>query len=218
MEPIILKFKHPILFDGETFTECDLSGLRGLTTAQLYAAQVMNASSLTYSHQEGMNLRHAMTVAQLATGRPRGFFGQLKRQDALLFAAGISRLLQEITNEHVKMEGKKLKFDRSVEGLGKALNLRGLDGLVADDFAAAQDEIPAEEAAELADAASVKYACTLAAMITLGEKETLGERLEKFMVAPFWVGLSVRSMAVQYFFGAGSETDETSAESESETS
>ena len=211
MEPMILEFKEPILFDGETFTRCDLSGLRGLTTAQLYAAQVQNGQSLTLSHMEGQNLRYAMTVAQMASGRPRGFFGQLKKEDGITLPHTVNRYLETEIAAHVTVDGQKLAFDKNVEGIGRELDLRGLEGLVADDYAAAQDEIPVDESANLTDLMSVKYACALAAIAS-------GVKLESLMAAPFWVGASVRGLVMLYFFEPGSGTEDGLEESGSETS
>ena len=118
MDPIILKFREPILFDGQGYTECDLSGLRKLRTADIYAAQLQNGAGLTGSHMEGQNLRYAMTVAQLASGQPRGFFGQLKKRDALGFAGRINGVLNNEVSANTEIQSRKIILKKSVEGVG----------------------------------------------------------------------------------------------------
>jgi|GEM_PF-6710442 len=213
MDPIILKFKQPILVDGQTYTECDMTGMRNLTTRQMYAAQLQNGLSLSTSHMEAQNLRYAITVASAATGLPRGFFGQLKRTDALGFPREINNLLDAMTEEFVTMKGKKIQFSKTVEGLGRTLDLSGLDTLVAEDYATAQDEIGIEESTTISDIASVKYTCALAALVT--EKP-----LDVFMDAPAWVGIAVRGVVTGHFFEQDSAelVQDTDAEDGSEKS
>jgi len=211
MENMMMQFKQPILFDGETITECDLSGIRKLTTADIYAAQLQNGLSLTTSHMEGENLRYAMTVAAMATGRPRGFFGQLKKRDVMAFPRTVNTILNDEVADNVTTTGKKLEFKKNIEGLGRKLNLSEIDNLVADDFAMAQDEIGIEESTSISDFMSIKYACVLASILT-------GKKLEDFMKAPTYVGLTVRGVVMNYFFEPGSETDDGSTESDSANS
>lgn len=84
-ENLILKFDKPYVFEGQTYTEVDLSGLESTTAADMTAVgravnkkmPGLNAATLE------MNLEYAQFMAQRVTKKPLEFFTRLPSKEAM---------------------------------------------------------------------------------------------------------------------------------------
>jgi hypothetical protein len=78
---LIVEFKKPFVFEGETYTELNLEGLEELTGADLAkidrAVRKKNADDLVPE----MSLDYALALAARATGQPIEFFKALPLKD-----------------------------------------------------------------------------------------------------------------------------------------
>lgn len=78
---LIVEFKKPFVFEGETYTELNLEGLEELTGADLAkidrAVRKKNADDLVPE----MSLDYALALAARATGLPIEFFKALPLKD-----------------------------------------------------------------------------------------------------------------------------------------
>lgn len=80
-DELIVEFKKPFTFEGETFTQLDLSGLEELTGADL--AKIDRAMRKKDSNDlvPEMSLDYALALAVRATGKPIEFFKALPMKE-----------------------------------------------------------------------------------------------------------------------------------------
>ncbi|WP_437831771.1 phage tail assembly protein [Niallia taxi] len=79
----IVKFNKPFLFDGETFTQIDVSGVENLTGQDLDDAENMLLRVNKPSMVPEMSMTYLFFLASKATGKPQEFFFQLPAKDSL---------------------------------------------------------------------------------------------------------------------------------------
>ncbi|TRZ38529.1 phage tail assembly protein [Niallia circulans] len=79
----IVKFNKPFSFDGETFTQVDVSGVENLTGQDLDDAENMLLRVNKPSMVPEMSMTYLFFLASKATGKPQEFFFQLPAKDSL---------------------------------------------------------------------------------------------------------------------------------------
>ena len=82
-EDLVLRFKKPYSFEGETFTEVDLSGLEDLSAADLCKVGKMVKKTDGVDPIAEMSLPYAIYMAARVTGKPLEFFQQLPAREAV---------------------------------------------------------------------------------------------------------------------------------------
>lgn len=81
--PLLIKLNRPHQFEGETYSEIDLSGLEELTTVDLLDADKQFAASESFSFMNEMSLGYLIIVASKATKKPVEFFEQMAASNVL---------------------------------------------------------------------------------------------------------------------------------------
>lgn len=82
-EDLVLRFKKPYTFEGETYTEVDLSGLEDLSAADLCKVGKMVKKDNGVDPIAEMSLPYAIYMAARVTGKPLEFFQQLPAREAV---------------------------------------------------------------------------------------------------------------------------------------
>lgn len=82
-EDLVLRFKKPYTFEGETYTEVDLSGLEDLSAADLCKVGKMVKKIDGVDPIAEMSLSYAIFMAARVTGKPLEFFQQLPAREAV---------------------------------------------------------------------------------------------------------------------------------------
>ena len=82
-EDLVLRFKKPYSFEGETYTEVDLSGLEDLSAADLCKVGKMVKKIDGVDPIAEMSLPYAIYMAARVTGKPIEFFQQLPAREAV---------------------------------------------------------------------------------------------------------------------------------------
>ena len=82
-EDLVLRFKKPYSFEGETFTEVDLSGLEDISAADLCKVGKMVKKIDGVDPIAEMSLPYAIFMAARVTGKPLEFFQQLPAREAV---------------------------------------------------------------------------------------------------------------------------------------
>ena len=82
-EDLVLRFKKPYSFEGETYTEVDLSGLEDLSAADLCKVGKMVKKIDGVDPIAEMSLPYAIFMAARVTGKPLEFFQQLPAREAI---------------------------------------------------------------------------------------------------------------------------------------
>lgn len=82
-EDLVLRFQKPYFFEGETFTEVDLSGLEDLSAADLCKVSKMVKKTDGVDPIAEMSLPYAIYMAARVTGKPLEFFQQLPAREAV---------------------------------------------------------------------------------------------------------------------------------------
>ena len=82
-EDLVLRFKKPYSFEGETYTEVDLSGLEDLSAADLCKVGKMVKKIDGVDPIAEMSLPYAIFMAARVTGKPIEFFQQLPAREAI---------------------------------------------------------------------------------------------------------------------------------------
>ena len=82
-EDLVLRFKKPYSFEGETYTEVDLSGLEDLSAADLCKVGKMVKKIDGVDPIAEMSLPYAIYMAARVTGKPIEFFQQLPAREAI---------------------------------------------------------------------------------------------------------------------------------------
>lgn len=82
----VLKLGTPIVFDGETVKEIDLSGLNEATGADLVSAKrMMNMNGVALDAYPERTLEFAIALATIVLNKPEGLFSSLKAKDSINF-------------------------------------------------------------------------------------------------------------------------------------
>ena len=79
----IIRFSKPYTFEEETVSEIDISGIDGLTAADMIAVQKQMTKGGTVDALPEMSLQYACIVAARVTKRPIEFFTGLPARDAI---------------------------------------------------------------------------------------------------------------------------------------
>ena len=82
-EDLVLRFQKPYSFEGETYTEVDLSGLEDLSAADLCKVGKMVKKIDGVDPIAEMSLPYAIFMAARVTGKPIEFFQQLPAREAI---------------------------------------------------------------------------------------------------------------------------------------
>ena len=82
-EDLVLRFQKPYSFEGETYTEVDLSGLEDLSAADLCKVGKMVKKIDGVDPIAEMSLPYAIYMAARVTGKPLEFFQQLPAREAV---------------------------------------------------------------------------------------------------------------------------------------
>lgn len=82
-EDLVLRFKKPYSFEGETYTEVDLSGLENISAADLCKVGKMVKKIDGVDPIAEMSLPYAIYMAARVTGKPIEFFQQLPAREAI---------------------------------------------------------------------------------------------------------------------------------------
>ena len=82
-EDLVLRFQKPYSFEGETYTEVDLSGLEDLSAADLCKVGKMVKKIDGVDPIAEMSLPYAIYMAARVTGKPLEFFQQLPAREAI---------------------------------------------------------------------------------------------------------------------------------------
>lgn len=82
-EDLVLRFKKPYTFEGETYTEVDLSGLEDLSAADLCKVGKMVKKTDGVDPIAEMSLPYAIYMAARVTGKPLEFFQQMPAREAI---------------------------------------------------------------------------------------------------------------------------------------
>ena len=82
-EDLVLRFKKPYSFEGESYTEVDLSGLEDLSAADLCKVGKMVKKTDGLDPIAEMSLPYAIYMAARVTGKPIEFFQQLPAREAI---------------------------------------------------------------------------------------------------------------------------------------
>lgn len=79
----LIKFRKPFLFEDETYTEIDLSGLEDLSARDMIQAQRTMERSGSINVLPEMSLEYACIFASKATKMPVEFFQSLPPKEAI---------------------------------------------------------------------------------------------------------------------------------------
>lgn len=79
----IVTFKKPYSFEGESYTQVDLSGLEELSAADMIAVNKKIERGGTVNILPEMSLEYACLISARASGKPIEFFKGLPPKDAL---------------------------------------------------------------------------------------------------------------------------------------
>lgn len=82
-EDLVLRFKKPYSFEGETYTEVDLSGLEDVSAADLCKVGKLAKKDNGVDPIPEMSLSYAIYMAARVTGKPIEFFQRLPAQEAI---------------------------------------------------------------------------------------------------------------------------------------
>lgn len=80
---LVLRFKKPYSFEGETYTEVDLRGLEDVSAADLCKVGKLAKKDNGVDPIPEMSLSYAIYMAARVTGKPIEFFQRLPAQEAI---------------------------------------------------------------------------------------------------------------------------------------
>lgn len=78
---LIVKFKKPFTYEGETYTQIDLTGVENMTGAQLCVAQRMYLKTGSVSITPALDPNYSCIVAHMVTKHPIEFFKALPAKE-----------------------------------------------------------------------------------------------------------------------------------------
>lgn len=79
----LVKFKQPYKFEGNSYTDVDVSSIENLTAADLIDAEDILAKSGVNAFVPELNFSYLIIVASKATGHPLEFFKRLPGREAI---------------------------------------------------------------------------------------------------------------------------------------
>lgn len=79
----LVKFSKPYTFEGQTYTEIDLSGIGDMTAQDMVDAEKFLTRSGIISPIPEMTVEYVCFIANRATGQPVEFFKGLPTKDAV---------------------------------------------------------------------------------------------------------------------------------------
>jgi hypothetical protein len=78
---LIVKFKKPFTYEGETYTQIDLTGIESMTGAQLCSAQRMYSKSKSVSLTPELDPNYAAIIGHIVVKLPIEFFYALPAKE-----------------------------------------------------------------------------------------------------------------------------------------
>lgn len=79
----LVKFNTPYMFEGNSYTEVDVSPIENLTAEDLIDAEDILAKSGVNAFVPELNFSYLLIVAHKATGKPLEFFKKLPGREAI---------------------------------------------------------------------------------------------------------------------------------------
>lgn len=79
----LVKFSKPYKFEGQTYSEIDLSGMDSLTAEDMIAAEKNLMRTGVFSPLPEMTVEYVQFIAARASGQPVEFFKGLPPKDAI---------------------------------------------------------------------------------------------------------------------------------------
>lgn len=89
----IIKLKEPILFEGKSYDQIDLTGLEDIKAADMVAINRRMARNGSVDITPELTLEYALNMANLATGLPLEFFDQLPPYAAMAVKGRVTNFL-----------------------------------------------------------------------------------------------------------------------------
>lgn len=80
---MLITFNKPYTFEGNSYTEVDLSPIENLTAEDLLEAEDVLAKSGVNAFVPEINFTYLMIVAANATGKPQEFFRKLPAKEGI---------------------------------------------------------------------------------------------------------------------------------------
>ena len=80
---LVMKLDKPFTFEGQTYTEVDLSGMEDMTTADLCAVGKIMAKQGMVTPMPEVTVDYAMYMAARASGKPVEFFKGLPPKEGI---------------------------------------------------------------------------------------------------------------------------------------
>lgn len=80
---LVVKFRQPYLYEGETYDSIDLSGLENLRAGDMIAVNKIMERGGTVNMLPEMSLEYACLISAKATKKPVEFFRQLPPWEAM---------------------------------------------------------------------------------------------------------------------------------------
>lgn len=81
--PYLIRFRKPFMWEDDTYTEIDLSGLEDLSARDMIQSQRIMEKSGSINVLPEMSLEYACIFASKATGMPVEFFQALPPKEAI---------------------------------------------------------------------------------------------------------------------------------------
>ncbi|MEI2466657.1 phage tail assembly protein [Niallia taxi] len=91
--PGLIKFNKPYNFEGNSYTEVDVSPIENLTAEDLIDAEDILAKSGVNAFVPELNFTYLIIVAAKATGKPQEFFKRLPAKDGVKFKRAVMSFL-----------------------------------------------------------------------------------------------------------------------------
>ncbi|KZL88715.1 phage tail assembly protein [Clostridium magnum] len=80
---LLIKFNKPYVFEGQSYTEIDLSSIENISTKDLVAVDKLFYQTGNIAPSSEMSLAYACIVASKAAGKPLEFFNQLPAKEGI---------------------------------------------------------------------------------------------------------------------------------------
>ncbi|MDE7248261.1 MAG: phage tail assembly protein [Lachnospiraceae bacterium] len=89
----IIKLREPIMFEGNSYSQIDLTRLDEIKAADMVAINRRMARSGSIDITPELTLEYALNMANLATGLPLEFFDQLQPYAAMAIKGRVTNFL-----------------------------------------------------------------------------------------------------------------------------
>lgn len=90
---LIIKLKEPIKFEGENYSQIDLTGLENVKAADMVAINRRMTRNGSIDISQELTLEYALNMANIATGLPLEFFDQLPPYAAMAIKGRVTNFL-----------------------------------------------------------------------------------------------------------------------------